>query len=362
MLWQCCARQLAQPDLARLHDLGARLSLTDWQILRERARVEGLDALLFAHADEAGLLPIIPADVLEALMAAYRTNWIWNRRLRGEQRRVVSAILARGIDVVVVKGVTLAERYYGEIALRPVGDIDLLVRPEDAEECGHILTGIGYTAYPGREKPLQWHALVNRALAFHNADYTIDVHWALASLPPYVASFPRAELWGCVEDRAPDGQSAKCLSTADELRFLCYHYAAQHREQRLIWLVDIAEILRALPPMWSWQQFVADTIARRLATPVAVALDRVQHILDVKIPANVLSELTAAADHPRERKAWRAAQASRSGLWAMCAHIRVQDGIVRRLAFGWQGLLWHVILPVRACANTLRQRLSLGQV
>lgn len=356
MLWRCAARTLARSDLTQLYDLGRRLSPTAWQTLRERSRVEGMDALLFAHATEAGLLPVMPIDVAEALMATYRTNWIWNRRLRGEQRRIVDAILASGIDVVLVKGVTLAARYYGEIALRPVGDIDVLVRPEDAADCGRILTTCGYTPLPGREKPTQWHALVNRALAYRgDAGITIDLHWALASLPPYVAAFPQAEIWNCAESLDPSGPSTKRLSTADELRFLCYHYAAQHRDKRLIWLVDIAEILRTLPSTWDWPRFVSDTIARGLATPVAAALDMAQRVLNVKIPAKVMVELHTAASQWKERMAWRAAQASRFGIRAMYQHLRVQDGIAAQLAFARQGLLWHAILPARTRVSSLRQ-------
>ena len=360
MLWQCGARTLARSDLTQLYDLGKRLSTTAWQRLRTRSHAEGIDALLFAHATEAGLLPVMPTDVAETLMATYRTNWIWNRRLRGEQQRIVDAIIARGIDVVLVKGVTLATRYYGEIALRPIGDIDLLVRPEDAADCGRILRTCGYTPLPGREKPTQWHALVNRALAYRGSSgITIDLHWALASLPPYVAAFPQTEIWNCAESLVPSGPSARRLSTADELRFLCYHYAAQHRGGRLIWLVDIAEILRTLPSTWDWQQFVSDTIARGLATPVAVALDAAQRVLPVKIPAKVMLELRVAASQWKERMAWRAAQASRYGIRTMYQHLKAQHGIAGQLAFARQGLLWHAILPARARANSLRQ--TLGQ-
>jgi Uncharacterised nucleotidyltransferase len=358
VLWRCGARDLARSDLTQLYDLGKRLSPTAWQTLRERSRAEGMDALLFTHATEAGLLPVMPTDVAETLMATYRSNWIWNRRLRGEQRRIVDAILARGIDVMLVKGVTLAARYYGEIALRPVGDIDVLVRPEDAADCGRILTTCGYTPLPGREKPTQWHALVNRALAYRSdAGITIDLHWALASLPPYVAAFPQAEIWNCAESLGPAGSSARwlSLSTPDELRFLCFHYAAQHRDKRLIWLVDIAEILRALPSTWDWPQFVSDTIARGLATPVAAALDMAQRVLNVKIPAKVMLELHTAASQWKERMAWRAAQASRFGIRAMCQHLRAQDGIAAQLAFARQGLLWHAILPARTRVISLRQ-------
>ena len=53
--------------------------------------------------------------------------------------------------------------------------------------------------------------------------------------------------------------------------------------------------------------------------------------------------------------AWRAAQTSRYGIKAMYEHLKVQDGIAGQLAFAWQGLLWHAILPARTRVNSLRQ-------
>ena len=357
-LRRCGVRKLSPAARAQLYDLGTSMSQPEWRSLYKRAQVEGMSALVFAHAAEVGLLPVMPAEIAESLQTAYRNFWIWNRRLRGELPRINDALKAHNIDVIAFKGVTLAERLYGEIALRPIGDIDLLVRAEDLDACGRILARIGYAPVPGRAKQSQWHALVNRALNFrHDAGFLLDVHWAVTSQPAYVVSFPLAEIWQSAERMQLVGRSVRRLSAADELRYLCYHYAAQHEDKRLIWLVDIAEIVRTLPPTWDWGQFAADTIVRGLATPVSVALNTAQTVLELAVPTKLLMTLGEAAERPQERAAWRVAQASRYGLRAMYEHIKVQNGIRGRIAFAWQGFLSHGVLPTEQRLLTLRQRL-----
>ena len=346
-LRRCGSRDLPAATRTQLYDLGSAMSLGEWQSLRARARIEGMEALLLAHAVDAGLLPVMPEEVAETLLAVYRRQWIWNRRLRGEQRRIIAALSAHGVEVMVIKGVTLAERLYGDVALRPSGDIDLLVRPKDIESCARVLTMIGYAPLPGRATPSQWHAMVNRALAFRHSDgFELDVHWRLTSQPAYIAAFPTGEIWQSAEqaDQA-DPSLFRRLSLDDELRFLCYHYAAQHEDKRLIWLVDIAEILRTLPAAWDWRSFAADTIARGLATPVNVALRTAQSVSELAAPRGLLETLSEATANPHEQRAWRTAQAHHRGLWLMYEHLNAQDSLGRRLVFTWQGFLWHGAFP-----------------
>ena len=354
-----CGVRVAPPLIrAQLYNLGITFSETDWQSLGICARVEGMSALVFAHASEAGLLPAMPAEVIEALQEYYGRSWLWNRRLRGEQSRIIALLAMQGIEVMVMKGVTLAERLYGEIALRPIGDIDLLVRPEDISACGRVLAANGYAPQPGRATPSQWHALVNRALALrHSEGFALDVHWALTSQPAYVASFPLAEIWRSARRIQLAGHPARQLSTADELRFLCFHYAAQHEDKRLIWLVDIAEILRTLPVSWDWEPFTATTSARGLAMPVSEALRAAAATLAAPIPTDVLDALAEAAARPGEQAAWRAARTNRRGLRAMYDHIRAQRGVWGQLNFAWQGFLWHGALPAWQRFIALRRAL-----
>ena len=50
-----------------------------------------------------------------------------NLRLFGELRQILRAFNAAGLSVIPLKGACLAEMIYGNIALRPMVDVDLLL-------------------------------------------------------------------------------------------------------------------------------------------------------------------------------------------------------------------------------------------
>jgi hypothetical protein len=344
---QSCGRaHLSADELERIRSKGAVLDASEWDEVLAFSLDGGMGPLVFQNAEQAGLLSLMPPAVVESLADTYRRSWINNRRLRGELASLLDVMAKQELDVMLVKGVAIAGRYYGEIALRPSGDIDLLVHPGDAPTCERLLLAKGYRPLPGRQRTTEWHALVNRSLAFRHPDgYIVEVHWMLASRPSYVASFPLDEIWRSADTIEVAGRHARYLSAADELRFLSYHYAGQHLESRLIWLVDIAEVVRAHSASLDWERFAADTIARGLAMPVALALSGAESLLAVSLPPALLERLWQAATHPSERRAWRAARADRTGLRALYQEMKVQRGIGQRLLFGWQGFKWHAALP-----------------
>jgi hypothetical protein len=296
--------------LAELRCVGEQLAAAEWTSLLTQAREHGVLALVLTHTASAGLLPLMPPTVAEELLDAYRGAWLTNRRLRGALSSILAALNARGIEVMPVKGVALAARYYGELALRPAGDLDLLVRRSDVREISRTLVEMGYQPVANESDPESFYALIHQALAFRgSAGVIVELHWELANLPAYRSCLPAEALWRRAERIEWQGQSVRYLAPADELRYLCFHYAAQHQSERLIWLVDIAELVRALPAGWDWAAFTQESIANGLATPIFLAFARAHHHLGLVLPTGVLTALREAAHEPSERRRWAAAQA-----------------------------------------------------
>ncbi|HEY7835750.1 MAG TPA: sugar transferase [Ktedonobacterales bacterium] len=333
-VWRCGRRQLDASARAALAEAGAQLNIAGWEQVAEVALVHGLAPLVYTHCADAGLLPAVPEAVREALVGAYRETWIHSRQMRGEQEAIVAALAARQIEVMVIKGVALAARYYGELALRPVQDIDLLVRREEAEACGAALEALGYRPVLGMGDPLSFNALMFRALVYRKAPgLIVEVHWELSSLPVYLPRFSVEEVWRRAERISCGACMVRYLAPGDELRYLSFHYAAQHEGTRLIWLVDIAELVRALPAEWPWPGFVRETIALGLATPVVAALGRAQRMLGLALPPGVLAELQRAAAGPHERAAWNSARASFHRLDTVTRYFMAQRRPRERMAF-----------------------------
>jgi len=152
---------------------------------------------------------------------------------------LLSALRAAGVEPLLVKGYAAA-RLYPEPALRPYGDIDLLVRPEEAPAAAaatHPLRGEGCP---------------------------VDLHGKLGELgePEEVARRAERIPLGETEVRVPGAE--------DHLRFLCRHLF-EHGAWRPLWLCDIGAALEARPAGFDWDYFLAGTRQDALACALGLA-------------------------------------------------------------------------------------------
>lgn len=340
LMRQCGRRELPPDGRAGLRALAASFGPTAWDNVPGLARQHGLGPLVFKHLAETELLEGIPAGVVAELRAAYCAALVTNRRLEIERDRLAALLAARGVEVLLLKGVTLAARYYRNIALRPSSDLDVLVRREQLASCLQALRDAGYAPQEGAGKPLDPYVLYYLELDYRSsAGVRVEPHLALARLPAYRQALAVEQVWARALPIEMGGVAARYLHPWDELRYLSVHYSVPHQASRLIWLVDIAELVRTHTApgadAWDWEGFVRETIQRGVAMPVAVALQHARDQLDLDLPPLVLPALHAAAVTRHERKAWVASQAASSNLARLSGHLLSLPTVAEKLAFAW---------------------------
>ena len=132
------------PDAGFWPAIAAQRKLTSEEALRFRPAVGRLaaltspamaDWLLSGSADEAG--PLISPD------AIHRSRLL-NRFIRTQGLRWLAVIDALGIDVVCLKGMAAAATIYPDADLRPMSDVDLLVRRRDLKKLAEGLAARGF--------------------------------------------------------------------------------------------------------------------------------------------------------------------------------------------------------------------------
>ena len=74
-------------------------------------------------------------------------------RLLGELDRVIAALHARDITVVLLKGADTAQRYFPDPGTRPMADVDLLVAPERCGATREVLVSLGFEQQEGMTPP-----------------------------------------------------------------------------------------------------------------------------------------------------------------------------------------------------------------
>jgi hypothetical protein len=111
--------------IAPIHPvLAARLTVEDWQTIQDQASTHGLTFWLQG-------LSGLPASLKERVRQEGLGITARNLALAGELRTLLRTFRDQRIPCLPLRGLALAERLYGNVPARPMGDIDLLVRKED---------------------------------------------------------------------------------------------------------------------------------------------------------------------------------------------------------------------------------------
>lgn len=104
---------------------------------------QGLSALVARCGGLEALPPPLSLFLLEESSRAGARA----RRLRSTLQETVSALRAAGVEVVALKGAVLAFFHYPDPALRPMGDLDLLLRdPRDLARASEAMARAGWRA------------------------------------------------------------------------------------------------------------------------------------------------------------------------------------------------------------------------
>ena len=88
----------------------------------------------------------LPGKVLLEIAGRSMTNRFLARELR-------DAFSARSVDLIFLKGIFLAQRFYGSVDARASNDLDLLVRRPDSARAEKLLRAAGFQQ---RSRILWW--------------------------------------------------------------------------------------------------------------------------------------------------------------------------------------------------------------
>jgi len=331
----------ARPD--ELVEAVSVLSPDEWHELYADAAAQGMAPMIYQMSARSGALAAAPQAIAALFTSSYTRSLVNVRRIELQLEELLHVFAEQKLDMLILKGTPLVRRLYSDPALRPIGDLDLLARPGDLQRVCSVLISRGYRAIPGYDSPRDFHALRGYTLIYRRGDEPlVELHWRPVSLASYQRAFAPNDLWQRSIPTRIGSESAHLLDPEDELRYLCVHYAAEHRGKRLIWLIDIARLLQNLPENWEWKRFTATTIALGVATPVVGALDDCQAILGLDVSDAPVASLRAATASPAERRAWALAQQTFYQPRRLLAHARTLETPQERMTLARGALGWYL--------------------
>jgi hypothetical protein len=181
-------------------------------------------------------------------------------------KQTIAHFRSSGIEPILVKGWAVA-RVYPEQGLRPYGDVDLCVRPDQFAAAESVLKNL-----PDKQ-------------------YELDLHSGFEKFGggSFDEIYARSEL-ARLEDR-----EVRVASAEDHLRILSIHMLREGA-WRPLWLCDIAAAVESLPPNFDWDSCLGQNL--RQADWIICAIKLAEQLLGADI------NNTPAAQRTRQLPRW----------------------------------------------------------
>jgi hypothetical protein len=287
------AASSADPDASALDRIRCLLEEpVDWDAELRLADNHGTSSLLYRNL--LLLADMVPSSTLASLRQRYEGNIYKSLFLTRELIRIVDCLDRLGIDAIPYKGVVMSEVYYGDMALRRSGDMDLFVRKRDVGRIKSALRDLEYTTrlvIP--DEVLEDYIAAGYEWTFDSpaGPNLLELQWALQPRF-YAVDFDMDGLFERAVKVTVAGRPMKTPSPEDLLLVLSVH-AAKHVWGRVIWLRDIAQILQR--ENLDWDRVQVRTGELGIERILRVTLLLANRFLGTAIPAAI--ERAVLADH-----------------------------------------------------------------
>jgi len=198
-------------------------STDEWTAIVEAAAHEALSPLLYDRLSRRG--PLAPAAHMGRLRRHYLHAAAANLRRFHELGRILMALNAADVRNAVLKGAYLAPVVYGNEALRPMVDVDLLVEEHNVERALACLAELGYEG----ELSADWMGAQLGHYALHHREtrMLLEIHRRLVPTEQS-EHIDHDALWSRMQPVAISGVETNALARADLVVHLCVHAASQH--------------------------------------------------------------------------------------------------------------------------------------
>jgi hypothetical protein len=325
-----CLKARWEPTQLDLAKRIASRSDVDWNRFLDQVAEHSVGSLLYDTLRNEREFP--PGWVKRKLQATYYHTAFRNTYLYGQLASIIRTFNEAAKPIVLLKGVALAQALYGNVALRPMGDVDILVKNSDWEGVELLLLNKGLEA-----------SLAHPDFGDHSVfridgsvPINLEVHSHVVGSPYYRRCMPEEWLWEDTRALTIDGAPTLMLSAEKAVIHSCLHLL-QHSNRHLRWVYDIVEMCR--DPSLDWDALVQQIVQSRVMLPVRIALEQCRELLELSLPEDALKRINGARISPVDRAAYLfCLSRGHSPASTVLFNFVVMPGLLPRFAFLWYWL------------------------
>ncbi len=284
LVLSCLRREEDNQKITRLK----LFSPAEWELIAKESEWQGVGPLLYHTLKHLNEPFKIPPELWQDMHNKYIISALSNTRLFSDLEKVFTLLEEIKTPVIALKGSHLAEKVYGNIALRTMGDVDLLVREEDLETIENAFrqTGAESLGYNCADSRQHFHVTYR----FFEKRLVIEAHWKLFS-SRYTCQIDHEALWERAKPLNPEQPGVLVLSPEDLLIYICAHTAKHTIYIILRMLYDIFVILANYEKTLQWPELTKRAKQWRLQRPLYVYCRLAHELLGAPLQAELLDSL-----------------------------------------------------------------------
>jgi Uncharacterised nucleotidyltransferase len=284
-----------------LEDEKAFVAWEDWYA---RADTDHLDQgsfrlipLLYKRLRKMG----VRKKIMNLFAGIYRMAWYKNRRLLYSASQLIKILGDRGISSLLLKGGAHSMLYYKDFGVRPVWDIDLMVKTDQVIEAHEVLEKAGWHSV---DRSIRHHLPFWHASSYRNAEgMELDLHWYL--LPESRDREADADFWVRAKPAELHGAFFYVLSATDQLFHVCIHGSVWNPVPTFRWIPDAMAIINHDEFAVSWHRLIEQARKRHLLLRLRESLVYLKDNFEADIPDAVLTKLHGTTPTRFERIDYR---------------------------------------------------------
>jgi hypothetical protein len=261
------------------------------------------DSLIGLAARERAIAPLlrrlnalpaigVPPDALDRMLRFALISEFHLMSLHERLGAILALFAQHDIDVVLLKGAGLAYTVYASPTDRPMGDIDLLVRDERADEAWQLALTAGWARRSdvAQERSYEDHQHLPPLEDADGLQLGLELHTALfTQQAPFV--LPPSQIWDGARRVRVGSQLALVPSEEDQLLHAALHFAWSHEMTFGAWrtLRDVERL--AASDTLQWDTFVDKARLAHGATCCYWTLRLARDLVSAPVPSGVLDAL-----------------------------------------------------------------------
>jgi len=298
LLLYCCRKDIGRRNRNNIIEI-QRKSI-DWDCYLRKARENGISAVIYSKLKKIKKdCPNIPSFIFKELKKDYFLNATKNTLIFEELGKVLETFRKAGLQVIVLKGAVLAEKMYGNLALRPMTDVDLLIKKEEMWQLDEQLKILGYRPSDISVEDVDFSStylttLDYRSFSSNSPSFHIHWHFVNSTIPneSYIKNIKIEDIWRDAEKTKIANVETLVMAPHHLLIHLSEHaLRVTHSLSKLSFFCDIDEAVNSYQERLDWERLIKESLKFNLSRMVYLSLYFTAKFLETKIPENVLSKL-----------------------------------------------------------------------